>query len=233
MMDRPRTDGREEWVWSARAAGLVDRRSYLVRAARGRHVVHLGCADEHLTTARAGTGGLLHEELMKVSRSLVGVDRSERALGALSEIVPGEYVVGDVEHLEGVDLPARCDLVIASELIEHLGCPSRFLQGLRGYLTATSAGAIITTPNAYSWQLQVRLALSGKEWVHPDHRHVYTPATLTRAVESEGLRIDRMLAHAWRRPRGVRARLVDACDAVLLGANPWLAPGLVAEVSAR
>lgn len=194
--------------------------------------MHLGCADERLTEARAGKGDLLHEELAGVASELVGIDLSAAALDTLARIVPGEYRVGDVEFLDEVDLPAECDLVVAAELIEHLGRPAAFLAGLRRYLDRTGARALITTPNAYSWTHFVRMAAGRREWVHPDHRCLYSPFTLRRTLELEDLVVRAFSVHAWDRPRRGRDALVHVVDRAVLRWNPWLGVGFVVEVAA-
>jgi predicted TPR repeat methyltransferase len=210
-------------------AGFVDRRAFLPAQAAGRSVVHLGCVDEGLTRDRAGTGELLHEELTKVSSSLVGVDISEDGLRDLSALVPGAYLLGDVLDLSGLPLPERCDLVIAAELIEHLRAPSVFLEELRDYLERSGAVGLLSTPNAYSWIHWWRFALTRREDVHPDHLLLYSPATLQRALAAAGLRATRVWMHRWPRS-GWRRAPSRMLDRVVLAWNPHLAIGFVVEV---
>ena len=212
-----------------RIDGVVDRRRYLPQRASGLRVVHLGCVDEHLTRIRAGTGDLLHEELMAVAKELVGVDISKQGLADLSALVPGRYVQGDVEELSSLGLPEQCDLVVAAELIEHVANPGRFLTELRRYLAATGATALITTPNAYSWTHFVTFALRRREMTHPDHLCLYSPTTLVRALEGAGLEAKALYAHAWQGRAGAR-RLLSVLDAAVYRWNPLLAVGLVVEV---
>jgi SAM-dependent methyltransferase len=211
-------------------SGFVDRRTFLPARARGLRVVHLGCVDEGLTLGRLGTGQLLHEELSKTASSLLGVDISREGLAQLSREVPGEYLEGDVLELTRLPLPQSCDLVIAAELIEHLRAPSVFLEELRAYLSLSGARAVLTTPNAYSWLHWLRLAVTRREHVHPDHLLAYTPATLIRAVRGAGLQVDALWMHRWSR-RGLRRWTLGLLDALLLRWNPHLALGFVVEVS--
>jgi len=178
--------------------GVVDRRTFLPTLAEGRRVLHLGCVDEGLTAERSGTGALLHEELNLVASDLVGVDLSSAGLKELGAIVPGSYVHGDVEHLGLLQLPA-CDLVIAAELIEHLGSPHLFYAELRRYLVWSGASAVLTTPNAHGWVGQLRFAVTRRELVHPDHVLVYTPTTLDRSLRASGLLPTGWWSHAWER----------------------------------
>jgi predicted TPR repeat methyltransferase len=228
---RTSVPGFEASIPLGRPDRVVDRRRYLVERSRGARVVHLGCADERLTSARAGTGNLLHEELARVASSLIGVDLSEDALSELERLVPGRYLVGDVERLSELDLPSECDVVLAPELIEHLGRPADFLVGMRSYLARSGARGVITTPNAYSWTHFVRFAGGRREWVHPDHRALYSPATLRKTLEAAGLRVVDVGVHRWdRRARG-RDMALEVLDRALLRWNPWLGVGLVVEVA--
>lgn len=213
-------------------AGVVDRRVHLPQLARGRRVLHLGCVDEHFTEERARTGDLLHEELAKVATELTGVDISLDGLREIERLVPGRYIHGDVEHLDDLDLP-EVDLVIAAELIEHLGAPSHFLEGLRRYLDKVGAPAVITTPNAYSWRHFAFVAARRPEQVHEDHRLLYSLATLERSLAAADLEIHRLMVHTWRDSATLRGKAVGLVDRALLRWQPLLAVGLVAEVAPR
>jgi len=215
------------------AAGIVDQRVWLPERARGCSVLHLGCVDDRLTEQRAGTGTLLHEQLAATAKRLVGVDISAPGLVTLERLVPGEYIHGDVERLDQLDLPT-VDLVIAAEIIEHLGSPGAFLTTLRGYLERTGATALITTPNALGWRLTSTFVARRREVTHPDHRLLYSPATLARTIELAGLELQALWSHTWRSGRhGLRSLVIDGLDAAALRWSPWLGVGLIAEVTAR
>jgi predicted TPR repeat methyltransferase len=210
--------------------GIIDQRAYLVERARGLRVVHLGCVDDGLTDVRAGTGLLLHEELARTARELTGVDVSEEGIARLEQIVPGGYVVGDVENLEDLDLP-EVDLVIAAEVIEHLASPGLFLDGLRVYLEKSGAAAIVTTPSAFSWRALVTLIFSRRDRVHPDHLLVYSPVTFVTALERAGLEVTSFRIHAGsERQRSFLGRVALILDRIALRINPFLGIGMVVEV---
>lgn len=212
---------------------VVDRRRFVPELALGQRVVHLGCVDEHVTQQRHGTGDLLHQELAAVAADLVGVDLSRAGLEEIERLVPGRYLHGDVEHLDDLDLPEDTDLVVAAELIEHLGAPSHFLEGLHRYLVRTEATAIITTPNAYSWRHFATVAARRPEAVHEDHRLLYSLVTLERSLTAADLAIVRVMVHTWRDSRSLKGRLAAIVDRAILWWQPLLAVGLVIEVAPR
>lgn len=213
--------------------GIVDRRTFLPERARGARVLHLGCVDEHLTQERAGTGGLLHEELDRVTEALVGFDISEDGLDLMRGIVPGEYIHGDVESMEPA-MFSDIDLVIAAEIIEHLGSPMSFYRNLRAILEKFSCQAILTTPNAYNWSAWVRTLSAGAEIVHPDHTHYYSPVTLDESLDRGGLKVLERYSHFWDRSTetGVKANALKAVDGALAKKRPWMGAGLVWVVEA-
>lgn len=213
-------------------ATVVDRRRFLIERATGKRVVHLGCVDDRLTVERARTGDLLHEELAAVAAEVLGVDISREGLEIIEGLIPGPYLYGDVERLDEVDLPDDCDLVIASELIEHLGNPMLFLEGLRDYLARTGATALITTPNALSWRLFSAALVSREEVSHPDHLLLYSPVTLAESLRRAGLTTTQLLSHTWERKSGLRNVVVGTVDRLLLARSPWVGVGIVAEVRA-
>jgi SAM-dependent methyltransferase len=215
-----------------RLAGTVDRRQLVEAAARDRRVLHLGCVDDRLTVERFERGELLHAQLAAVARSLVGVDINRDGIALLEDRLPGSYLVGDVERLDELELPSDTELVVASELIEHLANPGRFLAQLREYLRRTDARAIITTPNAYGWVGFVKMAARRREPTHPDHVLVYSPYTLDAALRAAGLHVEQLWMHDWARGGGVADRLRDAATTLVRRWNPYLAVGLVAEVRA-
>lgn len=211
--------------------GIIDQRAYLVDRVRGIRVLHLGCVDDGLTDVRAGTGLLLHEELARTSLELTGVDISEAGIARLQQIVPGRYVVGDVEHFEDLDLP-DVDLVIAAEVIEHLASPGLFLHGLHVYLETSGATAVITTPSAYSWRGLVTLVFNRRDRVHPDHLLMYSPVTFVKALERAGLEVTSFRIHAGsERQRSLPGRIAMLLDRLALRINPFLGIGMVVEVA--
>jgi 2-polyprenyl-3-methyl-5-hydroxy-6-metoxy-1,4-benzoquinol methylase len=129
----------------------LSKEDFLVAAARGRRVLHLGCvgftdlpADERVRLAKQS----LHSKLSQVA-DVVGVDYSVevveefRRLGIFTNIV-----AGNVEKLPDLPLPGPFDVVIAGDIIEHLSNPGMMLDGIRILCTANTS-LIITTPNAF------------------------------------------------------------------------------------
>ncbi len=129
----------------------VAKEDFILRAASGRSVLHLGCVGftdvaphERAKFAKQS----LHWRLTQTSET-VGIDYSlavideYRKLGVFTNIVPG-----DVERLDELPMTRTFDVVIAGDIIEHLSNPGLMLDGIKRFCSSHTL-VIITTPNAF------------------------------------------------------------------------------------
>src|SRR5215471_10772071 len=123
----------------------VDRISFLIERARGKRVLHLGCAAAYLDLAKDPH---LHAQLAAVANELWGLDLSARAISQLREAGFANLICGDAERLGDIDdlRDQHFDVIIAGELIEHLSNPGLFLNGCKALCSADTE-LILTTPN--------------------------------------------------------------------------------------
>jgi len=93
--------------------------------------------------------------------------------------------VGDLRALG----PARFDLVILFQVLEHLSDPFSALRD-GAYLLAPSGVLVVAVPNAASWQARI----FGRFWFHldvPRHLQHFSPDALSRALQNVGLTVVR------------------------------------------
>jgi 2-polyprenyl-3-methyl-5-hydroxy-6-metoxy-1,4-benzoquinol methylase len=171
----------------------LSKEDFLLAAARGRRVLHLGCVgstdlpvDERVRLAKSS----LHWELSQVA-DVVGVDYSVevieeyRKLGIFTNIV-----AGNVEKLTELPLPGPFEVVIAGDIIEHLSNPGMMLDGIRAFCTAETA-LIVTTPNAFGLPNYGRFLLrrfrDGKE-----HVVSFNATTLSQLLNRHGYKVTRL-----------------------------------------
>ena len=170
-----------------RSVPVVDRVNFIKgRATSAPSVLHVGCADAPYTAERIESGELLHLHLAASTRQLVGVDLDASALNLLRASRPDlDLEIYDVE--QRWERPERFDLVVAGEVIEHLGAP---LSALRHLSEALAPGGriIVTVPNALALKAAVR-GLSGRELVHPDHTTYFSPVVMTELARRAGLSV--------------------------------------------
>ena len=163
---------------------LVDRESYILNTARGKSVLHLGCADYPFTEERIANGSWLHSKISSVSKSCVGFDLDAVTVNMLRDRYKVEsLIVGDAEKLYML-APQKFELIIAGELIEHLNNPGLFLESARKVLKPRGM-LIITTANAFCLRRMMRVPF-GTESVHPDHTYYFSHTTLRTLVQRFG-----------------------------------------------
>lgn len=161
---------------------------HLRSLAHGRRVLHIGCTDSPLTSVKLASGQLLHAQLLQVSSAVIGVDVDATGVAALQDAIGGDYLVGDVSDSGLDDAIARFapEIILASDVIEHVPNIGAFLGGLRRVLDlgAAEAHVVLTTPNALTVRAVLHTAF-GLEVMHPDHRVVFTPATMRRQLADQ------------------------------------------------
>lgn len=171
-------------------AQLVNRLDYLVEAARGRRVIHVGFVDEGCVAMQHAHGTWLHERLSAAALSLVGLDVSTDGVEQARAAGYEAYALdcGDPVAVAQLGLEPA-DLVIAGEVIEHVENPGGFLAGLRS-LVRPDGEVIVTTPNASGWFNSVAATIN-KEVNHPDHIVMFSFRTLSTLMARHGLEVVR------------------------------------------
>lgn len=212
-------------VLGARAAQLErahrplikDRTAYLVKLADGMAVLDVGVV-EHGIASEEGTRWL-HAHLRRVARSCIGLDILETDVGALVE---RGYDVR-VHDLASKPFDGRFDLVVAGEIIEHLGNPEGFLRNAAAALLP-GGRLVVTTPNPYQVHRAVKF-FRGEFPDSVDHVTSFTASNMAELASRAGLSID-----VWRGVklpdlRGVKNRVASLLRrlAVATGAAPEIA----------
>jgi len=205
---------------------VVDREGFLLKAARGKSVLHLGCADAPYFRSRAADASLLHTRLAAVATRIVGIDIDEEGVTFLRNTLGfKEVFLGDVEDLSEVKLNRTFDLVVAGELLEHLPNPGRGLAGVKNLLTPDGS-LIITVPNAFSLKGFMRVA-RGVELTHPDHVCYFSVVTVGRLLAQCGYSA---ITYAYYVSRSA-SKLKRAIDFLFLAparcCAPYLSDGIV------
>ena len=130
-----------------------------------RSLVDVGCGD----------GGLLAAIRSAVpGASLAGIDLSETQIEMNRKVMPDvEWYAGDLEA--GLTLPQRFDAITASEVIEHLVDPGRFL---RNMARLTSEGAVLV--------LSTQSGRVGETEKHVGHIRHFSRAEMTALLADNG-----------------------------------------------
>ena len=171
--------------------------------ARGRSVLHLGCAGEYLDY---GPGRCFHGRIIEVARTVWGIEIDRERLAQVQRWFPEDddgqvrYLCGDVTNLQQLGINGDFELILAGSIIEHLANPGEMLQGIRG-LCGPHSTVIIVTPHAFGLSQFLRVALRRTELVGPRHTCWFSIQTLTELCARSGLRPSQWLTgYGWQPP---------------------------------
>lgn len=171
---------------------LVEGRvNFILDRCRGKRVLHLGCVDAGLLAERYARGELVHQKLAAVSADLWGVDVDTEGIAFLQEQGFRQLFVGDVCDLATFTrLGEACfDVILASEVVEHLLNPGLFFDAVKTVMTPDQTMLIVTVPNAFRISTLLWLR-HGVEYVHPDHNYWFSCYTATNLLRKCGFSVD-------------------------------------------
>jgi len=139
----------------------------------GRRVLHVGCVDWPITDVRSS----LHVQLDAVCSQLDGFDIHAEAFDALRPHVRGRF------FSQWSEVTDAYDLVLAPEVMEHVGDVEGFLRQLS---EVRAPGIVLSVPDAFQCMRAHFDFLDETETfievVHPDHNCWYTPYTLSNVL---------------------------------------------------
>lgn len=165
-----------------KALFVGDRVKSLLNLARGRSVLHLGCADpENIWQGEVLKNSHLQFLMMSVAKEVYGIDIDEKALSFLATKYGVQNLfVANVQDLRNAPIEKTFDIILAAELIEHLSNPGLFLDGVKRFMHNQSILAI-TTPNAFALKTWIWHFL-GRESAHKEHTFMFYPSGLIRLL---------------------------------------------------
>lgn len=198
---------RQQILSEATGRPLTDRSPYVVELCRGRDVVDIGCVD-HRAVKQNGPRWL-HRHIATVAARCVGVDIEPE--GVADMVANGfEAMVHDICSDPGPLIEiGPFDVVVAGEVIEHLGAPQALFEFAAAVLRPGGI-LVITTPNPYNLS-RVFAGLRGEVWENADHTTYAFPAGIIELGERAGLHlVDYRTVIVTRVGRQVRRQVLGA-----------------------
>jgi len=168
---------------------ISSRHAFIVDFCENKKALHIGCVDSGLLEERYNKNELLHQKLDKVSTLLYGIDIDDEGIEFLkNKGFENLYSMDISENNKDVGLyEIEFDVIILSEVIEHLNNPGIMLDAVKNLMTQNTQ-LLISVPNAFNskniWNM-----LKGIEYVHPDHNYYFSYLTLNNMLEKNGLDI--------------------------------------------
>lgn len=165
---------------------LGDREKFLIRAAKDKVVVHIGCTDWPNQIAQIRRGKLLHTLLIEGSKSVIGVDIDSEGIRHFQNEMPFQsFIIGDIatsKETQNRIIDLKPELLLIPDVIEHIEDSRSFLRAVRTILNETGARAIITTPNAFAIKTYLPV-LIGFDVTHVDHCSFHNEFTLEHSLK--------------------------------------------------
>jgi len=190
----------------------------LAEVARDRNVLHLGAVGETLASPEeraAAAPTSVHALLTSVARACVGVDIDSAAVRAI--VAAGVFdnlIAADATTIErsSIALPA-IDVIVASDVIEHLANPGRLLGAARR-LADPHTRLVVTTPNASAVTQFARYVL-GRAVEGDDHKVSFNVYSLRHLLASQGWEVERVATCHQSKASGRVGRLFPIAAAAL------------------
>jgi 2-polyprenyl-3-methyl-5-hydroxy-6-metoxy-1,4-benzoquinol methylase len=206
----------------ARTGRLInDRLNYLCQLVAGKSVLDIGVV-EH-TREAIESPDWLHENLRRHAARCVGVDVLEEEVAYL-KAKGYEVVCGDITK---APIPAKFDVIIAGEVLEHLDAPGMFMKNCAAMLNP-GGRLVITVPNPWYANVVLKNFCASSTFTDSaDHVAWYDASTLYELAQRYRLHLDRYGGIGAADLRTFRARLFFGLRPILMRL------GLSAEVFAK
>lgn len=197
-----------------------DRKQFIAEYCRGRKVLHVGCTDAGLSRERINAQTHLHLKLLTTAERVWGLDIDEDGLELLRSMGVTDLYHANAEQLDELPLDDSPDLIVATEVLEHVSNPGLFLESLGKF----GCEVLLTVPNAYSFRA-IQAMQSGQEFVHEDHNYYFSYTTLKKLIEKHGFYLNHAAVYYWPSDDEVGRVLQSAMDS-----NPFFAEGLIFSI---
>jgi 2-polyprenyl-3-methyl-5-hydroxy-6-metoxy-1,4-benzoquinol methylase len=155
--------------------GKFDR---ILELARDREVLDIGCVGGEMGINLDQTS---HARISSVAKTCTGVDIVEQEIDRW-RTAGYDAVVANAEDFR---LGKRFDVIVASDVLEHVANPGRFLEAAREHLLPGGALCIVT-PNALSLNNAMKTLAGLRVGINPEHVCWYDRTTLRQLLARYG-----------------------------------------------
>jgi 2-polyprenyl-3-methyl-5-hydroxy-6-metoxy-1,4-benzoquinol methylase len=171
---------KQELIHKAKNASKIEKDEFLLNMCTGRSVLDVGIVGQDRDF---DSPTWLHNKIKKVAVDVTGVDILEEPIRQLRE---KGYSVWTVEELKLLN--TRYDIILMSDVIEHVNDPVGFLDLYSKYLS-DDGKMLISTPNSNRANNFINILLSNNYSVNPEHTFWFCPRTMAEVVARTSLQI--------------------------------------------
>jgi 2-polyprenyl-3-methyl-5-hydroxy-6-metoxy-1,4-benzoquinol methylase len=161
------------------------RAEIIIDLCRGRKVVDIGCVSHQ--AKNINDEKWLHGKVVKVASECLGVDIDRPGVEAMLEQGFNVLLADVTGDLSALRAHGPFDVMVAGEVIEHLGNPEALLLAAHALLKADGK-LIITTPNPFApWRAFA--GMRRQVWENVDHVIMLFPSGMVELAERCGFRV--------------------------------------------
>ncbi len=162
--------------------------SYICDIAKGKDVLNVGASGGVEFYLPDNKEVWLHYRLSTVANEVVGIDIDEDSIRYAKQ--NGVEIL--CYNCESMDLGRRFDVIVMSEVIEHLDAPGKAVSTLMNHLERKGK-LLITTPNPTSIGILLKTLLKGNPGVYYDHVTCFFPENLQAMCNRFGYKLGQVL----------------------------------------
>ena len=164
----------------------TDKDQFILDRCRGKRVLDIGCVNH--TLEAAARPDWRHGHLKKVASELVGLDYEEAAVQKLRS-EGYNIIAADAQDFDIRDkYPQGFEVVVASEIVEHLVNPGGFLTSIRKHL-APGGVLLLSTPHAYGLGFFLEILVFGEEVINDDHTMTFSKKNMHWLMKKSGMKV--------------------------------------------
>lgn len=211
-----------------RPAVLRDPFELICGMAEGKNVLNVGAAGGIESYLPHQPEIWLHERLREVSKELKGTDiDTDRIAYARRHGYEIEY-----EDCETMALSQRFDLIVFSDVIEHVNAPVIAIRNLAQHL-ADGGRLVVTTPNATAANVVFKTSLRIRPHVFYDHMTTYYPEHFQAICDRLNLKLEAVYLFDHLDRRSTTLTIKSAVMKTLTTIAPRLAGSQLCIIAAR
>jgi 2-polyprenyl-3-methyl-5-hydroxy-6-metoxy-1,4-benzoquinol methylase len=171
----------------SRAYGIESRtrEEIIIDLCRGKSVVDIGCVDHE--ASKITEERWLHGKILKVASACLGIDNDAPGIDAMRKQGFNVQLADITGDLSSIKAQGPFDVLVAGEVIEHLGNPQSLLVAARELLQPDGK-LILTTPNPFApWRAFA--GMRRQVWENVDHVTLLFPSGMVELAERCGMRV--------------------------------------------
>ena len=154
--------------------------AFLIRYCKDKDVLDIGCVQHDPNSYKSRFW--VHKAVKAVARSILGIDLHEEGVKVL-QAQGFDVTLADAENFS---LDRTFDVVVAGDIIEHLGDLNGFLRSCKRHLRP-GGRLLVSTPNPWYWRNIVKSAFRTEVNNNPEHVVWICPRLLRQLVRRHGM----------------------------------------------